>query len=277
MKNRKDQRIHMGWIGWGFLSVVAIGYLMPLIWLISSAFKPASEIFTIPIRLWSNHFTIQNFIMAQTQWKVGQSFINSVELTVGSVLLQLLICSWCAFALATMKFKGRRIIFYIILATMMLPGFTMIVPSYRVATSLKLINNFMGLILPGSASAFGVFLLRQHFIKIPPDFFEAALMDGANQIKIWWQIAMPLAKPALAALAIFSFIAVWRDLLWPMLILQKEELFTLPIKIFFMKSYFTHDYGSIMATGFVAALVPVVFFLFFQRQFIEGISGGIKS
>ena len=270
MSGKEDRRIYMGWIGWGILSVIAIGFLMPLIWLTSSAFKPASEIFTIPIRLLSNHFTIRNFILSQTKWQVGRAFINSIELTAGSVLLQLLICSWCAFALATMKFKGRQLIFYIILATMMLPGFTMIVPSYRVATSLKLVNHFLGLILPGSASAFGVFLLRQYFIRIPNDFFEAALMDGANQMKIWWQIAMPLAKPSLAALAIFSFIAVWRDL-------QKEELFTLPIRIFFMKSYFTHDYGSIMATSFIVALVPVVFFLFFQRQFIEGMSGGIKS
>lgn len=259
MRNKVGKHSIAGWIGWGILSLVAIVYLMPLIWLTSSAFKPATEIFALPVRLWSDHFSIQNFILSQTKWKIGQSFLNSVELTVGSVLLQLLICSWCAYALATMKFKGRQLIFYIILATMMLPGFTMIVPSYRVATSLKLVNTFMGLILPGSASAFGVFLLRQHLIRIPPDFFEAALMDGATQMRIWWQIAMPLAKPALAALAIFSFIAVWRDLLWPMLILQKEELFTLPIKIFFMKSYFSRDYGSIMATSFIVALVPVMF------------------
>lgn len=264
-------------IGWGLLIIAAVLFLAPLIWLASAAFKPENEIFTVPVRLWSNHFSLESFSRSLTKWKIGQSFINSSIITIGSVLFQLLISSLCAFALATMRFKGRQTIFYLILATMMLPGFTMIVPSYRVASTLRLINSYGGLIIPAGASAFGVFLLRQYFIKIPLDFFEAAVLDGAGQLKIWWRITLPLAKPALAALSIFSFLGVWKDFLWPILILQKEELFTLSIKIWFMTSYIVKDYGATMATSFIVAMVPVILFLFFQRQFIEGMTGGLKS
>jgi multiple sugar transport system permease protein len=271
------KRTFWSWIGWGIMSLVAIINLMPLIWLLSSAFKPVSEIFSIPVTLWSNHFNLGNFSTSFLKWGIGRAFINSSIITIGTMIAQLLICSWCAYALATIRFKGRQTIFYIILATMMLPGFTMIVPGYRIATGLHLINNFAGLIIPGCASAYGVFLLRQYFIKIPNDFFEAAFVDGANQLRIWWQIAMPLAKPALAASAIFTFLSVWRDLLWPVLILQKEELATLSIRIYFMNTFYNRDFGSIIATSFVVAVVPIILFLLFQRQFIEGMTGGVKS
>lgn len=264
------------WIGWGMLTLIALIDLMPLIWLTSSAFKPVKEIFSIPVTLWSNHFNWGNFNASFAKWGVGRAFLNSSIITISTMIAQLLICSWCAFALATIRFKGRQMIFYVILATMMLPGFTMIVPSYRIVSSLHLINSFAGLIIPGSVSAYGVFLLRQYFSKIPVDFFEAAFVDGANQWRIWWQIAMPLARPALAALAIFTFLGVWRDLLWPILILQKEELATLSIRIYFMNTFYTRDFGSIIATSFLVAIVPVLLFLAFQRQFIEGMTGGVK-
>lgn len=265
------------WVGWGVFTLIAIINLMPLIWLSSSAFKPVNEIFSIPVTLWSKHFNLGNFNTSFLKWGVGRAFVNSSIITISTMIVQILICSWCAYALATLRFKGRQMIFYLILGTMMLPGFTMIVPSYRIATGLHLINSFAGLIIPGAVSAYGVFLLRQYFSKIPMDFFEAAFVDGANQWRIWWQIAMPLAKPALAALAIFAFLGVWRDLLWPVLILQKEELATLSIRIYFMNTFYNRDFGSIIATSFVVAIVPVVLFLIFQRQFIEGMTGGVKS
>lgn len=270
------KRTIFSWIGWGILTLIAVINLLPLIWLACSAFKPACEIFSIPVTLGSNHFNLGNFRTSIAKWGVGQAFGNSAFVTVSTMITQLLICSWCAFALATIRFRGCQLIFYVILATMMLPGFTMIVPGYRIATYLHLINNFAGLIIPGSISAYGVFLLRQYFSKIPNDFFEAALMDGANQWRIWWQIAMPLAKPALAALAIFTFLGVWRDLLWPILILQKEELATLSIRIYFMNNFYNRDFGAIIATSFLVAIVPVALFLFFQRQFIAGMTGGVK-
>ena len=167
---------------------------------LAGEFLSVKEIFSIPVTLLSNHFNLGNFITSFVKWGIGRAFVNSGIITVSTMIMQLLICSWCAYALATLRFKGRQIFFYIILATMMLPGFTMIVPGFQIARNLNLINSFAGLIIPGSVSAYGVFLLRQYFIKIPIDFFEAAFVDGANQFRIWWQVAMPLAKPALAAL-----------------------------------------------------------------------------
>jgi ABC-type glycerol-3-phosphate transport system permease component len=276
MSGNVVKRTVWSWIGWGLFTLIAIIDLMPLIWLTSSAFKPAKEIFTIPVTFWSDHFNLGNFVTSFTKWGIGKALLNSSIITFGTLIAQLLICSWCAFALATLRFKGRQMIFYVILATMMLPGFTMIVPGFQIARNLKLVNTFAGLIIPGAASAYGVFLLRQYFIKIPIDFFEAAFVDGANQLRIWWQVAMPLAKPALAALSIFTFLGVWRDLLWPVLILQKEELATLSIRIYFMNTFYSRDFGSIIASSFVVAIIPIMLFLVFQRQFIEGMTGGVK-
>lgn len=277
MSDTVFKRSVWSWIGWGTLTLVAVINLIPIIWLSSSAFKPVNEIFSIPVTLWSNHFNLGNFNTAFIKWGIGRAFVNSSIITTCTMIAQLLICSWCAYALATLHFRGRQMIFYIILATMMLPGFTMIVPGFQIARSLNLVNSFAGLIIPGAVSAYGVFLLRQYFIKIPSDFFEAAYVDGANQLRIWWQIAMPLARPALAALSIFAFLGIWRDLLWPVLILQKEELATLSIRIYFMNTFYNRDFGSIIATSFVVAIVPIILFLVFQRQFIEGMTGGVKN
>jgi len=209
---------------------------------------------------------------------VSSAFGVSVFVTLSGILLTLLICSLCAYAFAYMEFPGRSWLFAGILATLMLPMVTMIVPFYRVIRSLGISNNLLGLIVPYSVSAFGVFLLRQYYIKIPRSFMESAKVEGAGHLRIWWSIILPLSRPALAALAIVQFRGIWNDFLYPMIILKKEALYTLPIRIQVMDSQnFNKPYDSIIAAGFLTALVPMLVFLFFQRQFIEGLAGGIKE
>jgi ABC-type glycerol-3-phosphate transport system permease component len=266
------------WILLGFLIVMACIFIAPLVWSTMTSFKPTNDMFSLPPDLWvAGKMGFHNYGTAFEDHEAHIAVLNSFAVTTLQVFFQLLVPALAAYPLATMRFPGRNLIFYGILATMMIPQFGMLVPAFRVVSSLKLINNYAGIVLPAAATPFGVFLLRQYYIRLPKDFFDAGIVDGANQFTLWFRVALPLAKPVLAALAIYSFIGSWKALLWPMLILQKKELFTLPIRLFFMISGYAQDYASLMAGATIGVVVPVVVFLFFQSQFIEGLSGGIKS
>ena len=266
------------WILLGFLIVIACIFLVPLVWTMMTSFKPTNAMFSLPPSLWvAGKMGFQNYDTAIKDHQAHIAVLNSVAITILQIFSQLLIPALAAYPLATMRFPGRNLIFYGILATMMIPQFGMLVPAFQVVTTLKLVNNYGGIVLPGAAAPFGVFLLRQYYSRLPRDFFDAGIVDGANQFTLWSRVALPLAKPALAALAIYTFTASWKALLWPMLILQKKDLFTLPIRLFFMISGYKQDYASLMAGSTIAAIVPIVVFLFFQSQFIEGLSGGVKG
>ncbi len=270
--------------GVALLCVVGLLYLYPLFWLLDSSFRPAVEIFQWPPALFRDFtaavhgYTLGSFRSAFGHWHVGWSFGVSVVVTLSGILLTLLVTSLCAYAFAYLEFPGRRWLFGLILGTMMLPMTTMITPFFKVIRTLGLANNLLGLILPYSVSAFGVFLLRQYYIKIPRSFMEAAKTEGAGHLRIWWSIILPLSRPALAALAIVQFRVIWNDFLFPMIILRSDKLYTLPIRIQVMDSQnFNKPYEAIISAGFITALVPMIFFLIFQRQFIEGLAGGIKE
>jgi ABC-type glycerol-3-phosphate transport system permease component len=271
-------------LGVALLCVVGLLYLYPLFWLLDSSFRSAVEIFQWPPALFRDFFaavhgyTLGSFRSAFGHWHVGWSFGVSVVVTLSGILLTLLVTSLCAYAFAYLEFPGRGWLFGLILGTMMLPMTTMITPFFKVIRTLGLANNLLGLILPYSVSAFGVFLLRQYYIKIPRSFMEAAKTEGAGHLRIWWSIILPLSRPALAALAIVQFRVIWNDFLFPMIILRSDKLYTLPIRIQVMDSQnFNKPYEAIISAGFITALVPMVFFLIFQRQFIEGLAGGIKE
>lgn len=272
-------------IGLALLVALAAIYLYPLVWMFDASFRPAIEIFQMPPVLFSKlpweslrSYSLDSFITAFTQWDVGWSFLISLFLTLVGIALTLLVCSLCAYAFAFLDFPGKNVVFMIILGSMMLPLVTMIVPFYKVLSSIGLTNNLFGIILPYSASAFGVFLLRQYYIKIPKALLESAQIDGCRHLLTWWYIVLPTARPALAALAIVQFRLIWNDFLIPMIVLRDENLFSLPIKIQLMDSQnFNKPYDVIIASGLITAAIPLLFFLFFQRQFIEGLSGGVKE
>lgn len=264
---------------------IALFYLIPLIWLFDTSFRPKVEIFNVPPRIlqgppWETFrsYSLESFRVAISRYQMHQGFLNSVLVTGGAIILTLLVCSLAAYAFALLKFPGRDIIFYSILATMMLPITTMLAPLFKVMQSYGLYNKHLGLILLYAASAFGVFLLRQYYVRLPLSLIEAAVVDGASKFRIWWWIVLPLGKPVLSALAIYQFRYVWNDFLIPLILLRSKNLHTLPIKLQVMDSItIAKDYDAMIATGFVAILIPVIFFLFFQRQFLEGLSGSLKE
>ncbi len=272
-------------IGYVLLGLTAFLAMLPLLWLFDVAFRPKIEIFQVPPVVFQrdllhafSSYSWHSFGRAISQFQIGLAFYNSLLVTLVGILLTLGVCSLCAYAFAFMEFKGKNFIFFAILATMMLPTGTMVAPYYQVLRTLGLTNQLAGIIIPYAASAFGVFLLRQYFICLPMSLFEAAVIDGASRLRIWWQIILPLSKPALAALAIIQFRLIWNDFMIPMIVLRDDALFTLPVKLQVMDSTnFNVPYDAIMATGFISAAIPIVFFLFFQRQFVEGLSGSVKG
>jgi ABC-type glycerol-3-phosphate transport system permease component len=266
------------------LCAVAVLYLYPLFWLLDSSFRHAVDIFQFPPVLFKeplsaiSRYTLDSFRAAFLHWNVGWAFLVSVVVTLAGIALTLLVCSLCAYAFAYLEFPGKGALFFLVLGTMMLPMTTMIVPYYQVIRALGLTNNLLGLVIPYAVSAFGVFLLRQYYIKIPRPLLEAARIEGASHLRIWWTIIVPLSRPALAALAIVQFRQIWNDFLYPMIILRSERLFTLPVRIQVMDSQnFNKPYDAIITTGFITALVPMIFFLVFQRRFVEGLAGGVKE
>jgi ABC-type glycerol-3-phosphate transport system permease component len=271
-------------LGYALLGLGAVLAMLPLLWLLDVAFRPKIEIFQVPpvifqTDLWHafSSYSWDSFAKAMER-QAGLAFLNSVFVTGAGILLTLLVCSLCAFAFAFMNFRGKTVIFIGILATMMLPTVTMIAPYYQLLRTLGLTNSHAGLIVPYAASAFGVFLLRQYFICLPYSLYEAAVIDGAGPLRVWWRVVLPLSKPALAALAIIQFRLIWNDFMMPMIVLRDESLFTLPVKLQMLDSTNINvPYDAIMATGLIAAAIPVIFFLIFQRQFVEGLSGGIKG
>jgi len=251
----------------------------PFLWLLSTALKSAGEnIFAYPPVLIPAEPTLDNFFRVMDSQPIFSYLKNSVIVAVLSVTLNLLLASLAAYPLARMSFKGRTLIFAVLLSSMMIPFQLLMIPVYELAIGLGLQNTYLGLVLPHACTAFGIFFMRQAFMSIPAAIEEAAIMDGVSRIRIWWFVLLPLVKPSLATLAVFSFIAVWGDFLWPLIIIDQPSLFTLPLGVNRLASTFSLDW-RLVAAGAVFSIIPILlFFTFTQRYFIEGaMKGAVKG
>jgi len=258
------------------LAILSVG---PFSWLVSTAMKGQGEnLFAYPPRLIPEDLTFINFLRVIKSIPFFTYLTNSALVAIFSVSLNLLIAAMAAFPLARMSFPGKKTLFFSILSTMMIPFQVTMIPIFIIITRLGLKNNYLGLVLPTAVTAFGIFLIRQAFLAIPDSLEEATLIDGGGSWLVFTRILLPLSKPTLAALAIFSFINSWGNFLWPLLILDSREMFTLPLGLQDLQGTFTNDW-RLIASGTVLSVVPVlVFFLFTQRYFVQGVSSsGIKE
>lgn len=232
---------------------------------------PSLEAFTFPA-------TTANYYRVWTDVSLPRYFVNSALVAFGVVTLQLVTSSLAAYPLSKMTFRGRDTIFYIILSTLIFPEQLTLIPTYIMAVNyLGFADTLHGLIIPFGANAFGIFLLRQTYQSIPNELIEAARIDGASDFGIWWRILLPLIRPGLATLGIFSFVGSWNNFLWPLLMLRDETLYTLPLGLAFLEGAFTGNLRTV-AAGVIIATVPIIIvFLMFQRQFIQGLSGAVKG
>jgi putative chitobiose transport system permease protein len=253
--------------------------IAPLLWLVSTAFKSADEnIFRYPPQFMPTRPTFANFIKVWRDNPFHVYLFNSVVVSSITVGLNLLFCSLAAFPLARYDFRGKAVFFWAIVGTSMIPFQITMIPLYILAVQLNLKNTYAGLIFPYIVSAFGVFLLRQAFIGVPKELEEAARMDGCSSIGIWWNVMIPCTVPALTTLAVFTFVAMWGDFLWPLIILDKPQLYTLPLGIANLASAFSEDW-RLIAAGSVLSILPILlFFIWLQRYFIpSNIGAGVKG
>ncbi|KGF72335.1 sugar ABC transporter permease [Neosynechococcus sphagnicola sy1] len=261
---------------YGLLTAIALGMLVPLLWLLSTAFKSAAEdIFQFPPQFLPAHPTVENFIKVWQSNPFGRYLFNSTVVAILTVGMNLCLSSLAAYPLARLDFRGREIIFAAIVSTIMIPFQIVMIPLYILTVQLHLKNTYLGLIFPAIASAFGIFLLRQAFQGVPKELEEAARMDGCTELGIWWYVMLPSIRPALVTLAIFVFIGSWSDFLWPLIVLDRPELYTLPLGVATLAGTFSLDW-RLIAAGSVISIAPIIlFFLVMQRYIVptEAASG----
>lgn len=264
---------------YGLLGAIATIMLFPLLWLISTALKsPAENIFQFPPQLLPSQPTAENFVKVWQTNPFGQYLFNSTLVAGFTVILNLLFCALAAYPLARQSFPGRDWIFTLIVSTIMIPFQIVMIPLYILTVQLGIRNTYIGVIFPAIASAFGIFLLRQAFQGVPKEMEEAARMDGCSELGLWWHVMLPAIRPALVTLAMFVFIGSWSDFLWPLIVLDRPELYTLPLGVATLAGTFSLDW-RLIAAGSVISIAPVLLlFLFLQRYIVPTETGsGVKG
>lgn len=261
-----------------FVSLLSV---FPFIWLISTSLKGVDEnIFAYPPTIIPTDFTWENYVGVWHRVNFIGYFINSMVVAGFTVLLNLILSALAAYPLARMEFQGKKIVFFSVLATIMIPFQSIMLPVYLITIKLNLIdsvNNFMGylgLILPFAVNAFGIFLMRQAFLKVPRELEEAAIIDGCNVFEMFVKVCVPMVKSSLAVLAIFTFIGSWGEFLWPSIVLTKDCMYTLPVGINNLQGLFSSNWRFIAAGSILATIPIVIFFLAMQKYFISGENEG---
>ncbi|KQY46973.1 carbohydrate ABC transporter permease [Cellulomonas sp. Root137] len=283
-KPRGTEGSHLGepqarpWI-YAVLGVGLVLVVTPFIWMLLGSFKSEGELRANPPTWWPQAPTLDNFRELFTRLDFVQFFTNSIVVALAVTLGNLLFCSMLGYAFAKIDFWGRTWLFRLVLATLMIPGMVTLVPLFVLVSNLGMVNTYFGLILPFLAGPFGVFLMRQFMQGIPDELVDAARVDGAGELRIFWRVVMPLCKPALATLAILTFLGSWNNFLWPLVVASTEDMYTLPVALaLYSVGQNATQYGLLLA-GSVVVVVPVlVVFLALQRHFVQGLATtGLKT
>lgn len=255
-----------------------IATLLPFAWMLLGSVKTQGELLKRPITWWPETFTLQNFATWFTELDFGRFLFNSVVVAVAVVAGNLLFNSMVGYALAKMDFPGKKALFVLVMVTLMIPGVVTMIPSFVLVANMGMVNNFGGLILPFLVGPVGVFLMRQYMASIPDELIEAARIDGASEFRIFATIVLPMSGPALATLGIFTFLGSWNSFLWPLIVAQTSDMYTLPVALsLYSVGQAGPQYGVLMA-GAVLVIAPVlVLFVFLQRYFVQGLAtAGLK-
>ncbi|HXF62855.1 MAG TPA: carbohydrate ABC transporter permease [Caldilineaceae bacterium] len=263
------------------LALFSVAMFYPFLWLVLSSFKTGADIVRIPVTLLPEEWTLSAYRMVMNPERVNlpRAYVNSIVVTSATVIAVLFTSSLGGFVFARLDFPGRRILFYFILSTTMVPFLTLLIPLYIVVRELNLLNSLWGVWLPSIFSSFGIFLSRQFIYGIPLDLYDAAKIDGSSDFSIYRNIILPLSKPLLSVLAIFVFLGSFNAYLWPLVVLNDEDKLVLPLILSRMATRFGGtDYQAVMAGSVLVSLPPLLVFLIFQRNFVRGIAlTGLKG
>ncbi len=261
------------------LCLVALVTVFPFVWVFFTSLKgPQDAIYSVPPQLFPHDFTFDNYVRVWNQLPVLNFFLNSILVTGVVVVVNVLFTALAAYPFAKMRFPGRDLIFYLLLATFIVPPQLTYIPSFVLAVNVfHFYDTLFALILPGLATVFNIFLLRQAFRSVPDDLIDAARMDGAGELRIWWNILLPVVQPSLATVAIITFVTQWNDFFWPSLMLHTREHMTLQVGLVALQGMFTSDLRG-MAAGVVMTVIPIlIVFVTLQRHFVKGLTGAVKG
>jgi multiple sugar transport system permease protein len=267
------------------LGVLALVWLLPIVWVVVTSFKITADIVKLPPEWIPWPVTLEHYhevlFSSSRTARIGRAFANSLVVALGTVAIVVVTSAMTAYPLARMRFPGRDLVFTLLVGSLMIPNAVVLVPQYVLVQQLGWLSTYQGMIVPEAAMtfAFGVFLLRQFFLTMPGELEDAARIDGANAWQVFTRIVLPLSQPVLAALAIFAFRSAWNDFLWPLIAVNKPEMFPLPVALALLRSaYSSESYGPIMAGAALSAVPLLVVFVVANRRIVEGVRlSGLKG
>jgi multiple sugar transport system permease protein len=260
------------------LALGAVVTLVPLLWMVSASMMPAGEASVYPPRIFPSKATLEHYGELFTRLQIGRAFFNSTLIAVAVTGFSLLFNSMAGYAFAKLRFGGREKLFGLLLAALVIPTQIGMLPLFLMFKNLGLVNTYWGVILPTSASIFGIFLMRQFMQSIPDDLLAAARLDGAGEFRIYWSIVLPLARPILVTLALFTFMTSWNDFMWPLIILSSEDKYVLPVAVASLVGEHSQDIELMMASSVLTIIPVLVLFIALQRYYISGLMvGGVKG
>ncbi len=249
---------------------VSLVILFPLYWMLVVAFSSRAELLGGDLRLWPRRLTLENFDRVFSSFPVTVWFGNSVAIALTVALLTVVVNLLGGYAFAHLRFRGANVLFLTALSTLVLPVQVIMVSLFKLITTIGLYSSYWAVILPTAANAFGLFLARQFILGIPRELIEAARIDGAGHLQVLWRIVVPLSRPLLGVLFFLTLLQSWNDFAWPLIALQQDRLYTLPIGLLYLQGQFGPDYGGTMAFALLNVVPMVALFLVFQRSFVQG-------
>lgn len=253
-------------------------YLGPFLFSISISFNADKDVFEWPIEFFPNNVTLDNYKAVWQDLPFGKWLFNSVLITTIQTVANVFFSALAGFAFARLSFKGKDLIFNLLLASLMIPGIILLVPKFIVLNEFGLINSYAGIILPGLVGITNIFLMKQFFETIPRDLDEAALIDGCSYFNMFWKIFLPISKPALAAVAIYTFQGSWNEFLWPVIVTVTEDMYTLPLGMASLRHELLTDWPLLMAGTILISLPTLAIFIYFQKYFVQGVAtAGLKG
>jgi multiple sugar transport system permease protein len=254
------------------LIIGALFFVVPFVWMVLTSLKTLTEATQVPLVFFPATLRGSNYTDVLSTLPFVTFYSNTIIMTVGRTLGQLVFCSLAAYAFGRIEFPGRDLLFLLVLSVLMVPSYVFLIPQYLIMRDLHWLNSLQALIVPGLFSSFGTFLLRQFFMGLPVELDEAARLDGANHLQIYWHVILPLAKSALIALAILTILWSWNDLIWPLVVNDSTSKMTLSVGLASLQGEHQTNFPAIMAGAVLASWPMLLMFLFFQKHFIEGIA-----
>lgn len=271
-KRQKAVRITLTYIMLILIAIICAG---PFIWLLAASFRSGQNIYDIS--LIPENPTLENYIGVWEFLSVPRYLLNTVIITVGSIAMDVIFSALCAYPLACMRFKGKNVILSLLIASMIIPAAAGMIINYLTISAMHLLDTLAGVVLVGSVKVFSIILMRQGYMGVPKDLIEAARIDGAGELRIWWQIMLPGIMPTVSTVIIFDFISRWNEFLWPIIALQDPEKYPLAAALQYLNGSFNYKFGYIAAGAIISVIPVIIVFILCQKNYIEAVSGAVKG